>query len=198
MDRVAIIGCGGSGKSWLARELGVTLGIRPVHLDGLYYDRNWQPLANESFAALQRELVAAPQWLIDGNYASGMPIRLEAADTVIFLDLPARTCLWGIAQRRLRHRGGQHDAIGVYDLVTWNFIRYVTSFRKHMAPRVRELISCHAADAQVVVLRSRRAARRFLAAVVYEQQRTVIRLAWLESDRSEIGDPQRRQLPSAT
>ena len=114
--------------------------------------RNWQPLAKEPFAALQRGLVAAPQWVIDGNYASSMPIRLEAADTVIFLDLPARACLWGIAQRRLRHRGGQHGAIGV------------------------------------VVLRSRRAARRFLAAVVHEQQRTLTRLARLE----KVTDPNRR------
>lgn len=33
---------------------------------------------------------------------SSLPIRLEAADTVIFLDLPAWACLWGIIQRRLR------------------------------------------------------------------------------------------------
>jgi hypothetical protein len=25
---------------------------------------------------LQRELVAAPRWVIDGNYASSLPIRL--------------------------------------------------------------------------------------------------------------------------
>jgi hypothetical protein len=97
VDRVAIIGCGGSGKSWLA-------------------------------------------------------------------------CLWGITQRRLRHRGGQHAAIGVYDRITWGFILYIASFRKQTAPRIRELISCHAAGTHVVVLRSRRAARRFLAAVVHEQQ----------------------------
>ena len=41
MDRIAIIG--GSGKSRLARALGTTLGITPVHLDGLYYDRDWKP-----------------------------------------------------------------------------------------------------------------------------------------------------------
>ncbi len=165
MDRIAIIGCGGSGKSRLARALGDTLGITPVHLDGLYYDRDWKPLDKEQFAALQRELVAEPRWIIDGNYASSLPTRLEAADTVIFLDLPAWACLRGIFQRRLRHGGGQHDAIGVYDRITWNFIRYIAGYRKKMAPRVRQLIADHAGDAQVVVLRSRRAARRYLATV---------------------------------
>jgi len=164
-DRIAIVGCGGSGKSRLARSLGTTLGITPVHLDGLYYDRDWKPLDKEQFAALQRDLVAAPRWIIDGNYASSLPIRLQAADTVIFLDLPTGACLWGIIQRRLRHGGGQHDAIGVYDRITWNFIRYIAGYRKQMAPRVRRLIADYAGDAQVVVLRSRHAARRYLAGI---------------------------------
>lgn len=45
MDRIAIIGCGGSGKSHLAHQIGTALGITPVHLDTLYYDKNWNPLA---------------------------------------------------------------------------------------------------------------------------------------------------------
>jgi adenylate kinase family enzyme len=165
VDRIAIIGCGGSGKSRLARALGSTLGITPVHLDSLYYDQDWKPLDKEQFAALQRDLVTAPRWIIDGNYASSLPIRLQAADTVIFVDLPAWACLWGVIQRRLRHGGGQHDAIGVYDKITWNFIRYIAGYRKQMAPRVRQLIADHAGGVQVVVLRSRRATRRYPATV---------------------------------
>lgn len=165
MNRVAIIGCGGSGKSHLSRSLGVLLGISPVHLDGLYYGEDWKPLDQDQFAALQHNLVAAPSWVIDGNYASSLPIRLQVADTVIFLDLPGWTCLWGIAQRRLRHRGGQHKDIGVYDRITWNFIRYVLGYRRKMAPRVRQLIADHAVSAEVVVLRNRRAARSYLTIV---------------------------------
>jgi len=165
VDRIAITGCGGSGKSHLARALGAALGITPVHLDTLYYDKDWKPLLKDQFAALQHDLVAQPRWVIDGNYASSLPIRLQAADTVIFLDLPARSCLAGIAQRRLRHGGGQHDAIGVYDRITPNFVRYIIGYRRQMAPRVRRLIAEHAGDAELIVLRSRRAARRYLADV---------------------------------
>jgi adenylate kinase family enzyme len=165
VDRITIIGCGGSGKSHLSRSLGTLLGITPVHLDGLYYDQDWKPLDKEQFAALQRDRVTAPRWIIDGNYASSLPIRLHAADTVIFLDLPGWKCLWGIAQRRLRHRGGQHKDIGVYDRITWKFVRYVFGYRRQMAPRVRKLIADHAGNAEVVVLLSRRATRDYLATV---------------------------------
>ena len=165
VDRIAIMGCGGSGKSHLARELGTRLGITPIHLDARYYDQDWKPLDQEAFAALQRDLVAAPRWIIDGNYASTLPIRLQAADTVIFLDLPGWACLLGILQRQVRHGGGQHQANGEYNRITWNFVRYIIGYRKTMAPRVRSLIAEHAGGAQVVILRSRRAARRYLAEV---------------------------------
>jgi len=159
--RIAIIGCGGSGKSYLARGLAAELGVQPTHLDTLYYDREWNPLPAERFAELQRELVATPRWVIDGNYAASMSIRLAAADTVIFLDLPAASCLTGILQRRLQHGSGQHDAIGVYNRITWDFVRYIWNYRRTMRPRVRQLIAEHADHAQVVVLRSRRAAARY-------------------------------------
>jgi adenylate kinase family enzyme len=165
VERIAIVGCGGSGKSHLASVLAARLGITPVHLDALYYDAEWKPLGQETFAAVQRELVAAPRWIIDGNYASTLPIRLEAADMVIFLDLPSRACLWGIFQRRLRHGGGQHPTIGVYDRITWGFIRYVVGYRRKMAPRIRALMADHARNAQVTVLPSRAAVRHYVAAV---------------------------------
>jgi adenylate kinase family enzyme len=135
VDRIAIIGCGGGGKSHLSRSLGTRLEITPVHLDGLYYDQDWKSLGTDRFAALQRDPVTAPRWIIDGNSASSLAIWLQAADTVILLDLTGWTCQWGVAQRRLRHRGGQHKDIGVYDRITWNFVLYILGYRRQMAPR---------------------------------------------------------------
>jgi adenylate kinase family enzyme len=163
VDRIAIVGCGGSGKTRLAHQLATLLDLPVIHLDAIHYDPDWQPLEQEVFASRQRELVAAPRWLIEGNYAGTLPIRLEAADTVIFLELPALTCLLGIAQRRWRYRGGQHKD-GVYDRITWDFVKYVWGYRKTMRPRMRHLLAEHG-SATLITLTSRRAAARFLRTV---------------------------------
>jgi adenylate kinase family enzyme len=163
LNRIAIVGCGGSGKSTVARQLGKLRDIPVTHLDALYYDGDWTPLPMDDFAAAQAELVAEPRWIIEGNYASTLHIRVAAADMVVFLDLPARTCLRGILQRRLRYRGGQHADHGVYDRITWDFVRYIIGYRRSMAPRVRALVTEHGPDAALVTLKSRRQVRRFLA-----------------------------------
>jgi adenylate kinase family enzyme len=163
MDRIAIIGCGGSGKTHLANQLAAVLNLPLTHLDSVYYDADWNPLPQDEFAALQRKLVAEPRWLLEGNYAGTLPIRLAVADTVIFLDLHAITCLTGILQRRWRYRGGQHAKDGVYDRITWNFVRYIWGYRKTMRPNVRRLLDEHGDNARLITLTSRRQAARFIA-----------------------------------
>ena len=165
MERIAIIGCGGSGTSTIARQLGRLLDLPLTHLDAIYYDQDWKPLPHDEFAAKQEKLVAGERWLIEGNYASTLPIRLAAADTVIFLDMPAATCLLGIVQRRWKYRGGQHHQDGVFDRITWGFVTYIWGYRRSMRPKVTALTAEYAPAAKLITLSSRRAANAFLAQV---------------------------------
>lgn len=162
MDRIAIIGCCGAGKTYLANQLAALFNLPLTHLDAVYYDPDWNPLSAVEFAAAQEKLVAEPRWLIEGNHAGSLSIRLAHADTVIFLDLPALTCLAGLLQRRWRYGGGQHVKDGVYDRITWEVVRYIWGYRKSMRPRVHRLLAEHGGDARLVRLTGRRQAARFL------------------------------------
>ncbi|MEW9533604.1 topology modulation protein [Microbispora sp. NPDC049125] len=167
MNRVAVVGSGGSGKSHVARELGRLLGAPVTHLDAVYYDDAWNPLPPEKFEAAQRELVTAPRWVIDGNYNSTLRIRLDACDTVIFMDVPTRTALWGIISRQVRHGAGQHSA-GIYNRIHWGVLRYVATYRRRMRPQVLEKISHYGGHAALITLTSRRRTRRWLQQVAAE------------------------------
>ncbi|MFI5772208.1 hypothetical protein ACIA74_27520 [Streptomyces sp. NPDC051658] len=70
MRKVAIVGCGGSGKSHVARELGRILDAPVTHLDAAFYDDEWNALPRDKFTDVQRELVSQPRWVIDANYNS--------------------------------------------------------------------------------------------------------------------------------
>jgi adenylate kinase family enzyme len=141
--RVAVIGCGGAGKTVLARRLGEVLALPVVHSD-LH-----RPLWDE-----HGDQIAGDEWVIDGMRLGMLDERLARADTVVFLDRGPLACYWGILRRRLRYRGGLHADDGVADFVNWEFIRWVWTFRRKHRPRVLELLERHATSTAVVVLRS--------------------------------------------
>lgn len=82
----ADIGSPGAGKSTLAAEVARRTGLPLVHLDRLYWRAGWVESDKAEFVERVRETVAAPRWVIDGNYGGTLPIRLERADTVLWLD----------------------------------------------------------------------------------------------------------------
>ena len=100
MKRIAIIGSGGAGKSTFARELGEILNITPTHLDVHYWRPGWQETPRDAWREIQKELLEGERWIMDGNYGGTMDLRLEAADTIIFLDMPRLLCVWRVLKQK--------------------------------------------------------------------------------------------------
>lgn len=160
--RIAVIGAGGAGKTVFANRLGRRLGLPVTHLDALRYTETWEVVPEHEFVAAQRAVIATDRWIIDGNSLASLPGRLAAADTIVFLDLPARVCLWSVLRRRLRYRGGRH-ADGVHDRITRSFLVYIWRFRRRSRPAVRRCVAEHGRHAVLIEVTSRRQANRLLA-----------------------------------
>jgi adenylate kinase family enzyme len=163
--RVAVIGCGGAGKTTLARELGARLGLPVVHADFVVYRTGDAPRPELEWQAELAALADGEAWVIDAMKVSSLEHRVARADTVVFLDLPRRACYLGVLRRRLRYRGLVDRERGVADRITWEFLRWVGRFPREVRPRILDVLERHAATTEVVVLRTRRQVRGWLRRV---------------------------------
>jgi adenylate kinase family enzyme len=101
MQRVLVMGSSGSGKSTFARRLSEIAGIPFVSLDALYWKPGWVAPDNAEFEQRVAEIARQPRWVMDGNYTryGAGELRRQTSDTVIWFDLPRRSCMLGIMRR---------------------------------------------------------------------------------------------------
>jgi adenylate kinase family enzyme len=158
--RVMIVGCGGAGKSALARQIGAITGLPVIHLDHHYWGPDWDPMPGPEWVAYQRRLLGGDRWIADGNYGGTLELRAELADTIVFVDLPRRVCL-PRAVRRVRSPILQ--APGCAQKVDVEFLRWIWTFPKRTRPKVLGVLGRHAPTTDVVHLRSAADIRAFLS-----------------------------------
>ena len=162
--RILIIGCGGAGKTTLARELGARLRLPVYHLDRLWWTPGWKPRAETEFDAELGVLLRRERWLLDGNFQRTLPERLRFADTVILLQFSRWRCLWGVFRRFLQFRGRTRPdlAPGCPERVSLHFLKFIWTFRRRMLPRLEQQLRAAPPGCRVLIFRSPREVRAFL------------------------------------
>ena len=163
MQRILIIGCSGAGKSTLARKLGEKTGLPVVHLDALFWKPGWVESEREVFDARVLAELEKPAWIIDGNYARTLPVRLEKCDTVIYLDFPRWLCILGVLKRVLTTYGTVRPDMpeGCPERFDWEFLKWVWNFNCENRKKIYATLKAMLPE-QLIILRSRREVKKFL------------------------------------
>ncbi len=158
MKKVIVIGCPGSGKSTFSKALHKITSLPLFHLDMMYWNKDKTTVAKPLFLERLSKAMENDEWIIDGNYASTMEMRMKKCDTVIFLDYPVDVCLQGINDRKGKTRT---DIPWIDTEDDEEFIQYIKDFGSQSRPQIITLLEKFS-NKDIYIFTSRNEADEFL------------------------------------
>ncbi|MDH5393644.1 MAG: adenylate kinase [Gammaproteobacteria bacterium] len=135
MKRVAVFGKPGGGKSTLSSKLSAETGIKLCALDLIEYNTNGERFSAEMYSKKHTELLDADSWIIEGlGTLESFWLRIDAADTLIYVDLPYYIHYWWVTKRLLKSwfvkPQGWPEGCSVFKatLASWKYLRLSPGF----------------------------------------------------------------------
>jgi len=185
MKKIVIIGSPGAGKSTLAQALGRILAIEVIHLDYHFWQPGWKEYSRENRIEIEQRLIRGKdRWIIEGTYLSSSDSRLQAADTIIFLDMPSSLCLWQAVKRYNIYQGldrpdistrpdipvGCKEKLGLFYIL--KILGFPYKGRKLLLDKIMEIQSFaqqHVEGKNYLICRSHEISADFLQMLSYQQ-----------------------------
>ena len=179
MEKIAIIGSPGAGKTTLATKISSMLKIKVIHLDRLLWKRGWQGKSSDTRIDILQALDMEKRWIIEGIYLNSSEPLLNTTDTIIFLDIPPLLCLQHIIKRHLAYRGRPRRDIpaGCTDRLTLLRMLKVLAFPFQEGRTLEQKLRDYESK-QIIRLRSGKEVRDFLA----QQEQNVDGMGYVASE----------------
>lgn len=165
MRRIAVIGNAGGGKSTLCARLGRELELPVYALDHMLWKPGWVKESPDIFAQKHKALLAQDSWIIDGwGPWETIEGRFQAADTIIFVDLPLHIHYWWACKRQfmcLFHpRPDGPDGCPMLPM-TGRLLRMIWDVHTQARPQLIKLLDTFRATRQIIDIRSPRELHNF-------------------------------------
>ena len=126
--KIHIIGCSGSGKTYLANALAKKYNIPHFDLDDIQWDNNAEGYGTkrplEERNALLQEVLNNNEWVIEGVYYAWVQQSFDEADKIYVLDMPrylykSRIIVRSIKRKLGIQQGKRETLKSVYNLLKW-------------------------------------------------------------------------------
>ena len=150
-NRIIILGCPGSGKSTLSKQLHELLELPLFHLDNIWWKKDRTHISREEFDEELGKIVQGDRWIIDGDYSRTYKTRFRYCDTVIFLDYDEDECMKGIKERIGKTRD---DIPWKEEKLDPELVKQVRNYRKKSRRKIFELIEKYK-ERQILIFKSR-------------------------------------------
>jgi len=145
--KIFIIGAPGSGKSYIAGLLELSLNIKAHELDHLYWDPNVNrygiPTDDITRTAMLDEIMAEPAWIMEGIYHDWTASCFEQADIILLLKTSVWVRHWRLIKRYFQHRrssykGKRETFADLVRLLIWNH-----RYERKQLPQVLNAVDAH-------------------------------------------------------
>ena len=135
MKKIAVFGKPGGGKSTLSKKLAAATGIELYPLDLIEYRKNGERVPRSEYSMAHEKLINSENWIIDGlGSLDSFWRRIDAADTIIYIDLPYWVHYWWVTKRLIKgvivKPEGWPDGSSVLKgtLASWKYLRLSPKF----------------------------------------------------------------------
>ncbi|MBR4982618.1 MAG: DNA topology modulation protein FlaR [Lachnospiraceae bacterium] len=126
--KIHIIGCSGTGKTYLARKLSKKYNIQHYDLDDIQWDNSADgyglKMPVNKREELLKQILNQESWIIEGVYYAWVIEGFQEADVIYVLDIPSHIYKYRIIMRFIKRKlgiekGKKETFKSVYKLLKW-------------------------------------------------------------------------------
>ena len=162
LDKVIVLGCPGSGKSYFSKRLHEITGIPVFYLDKLYWKKDWKHVSDRTLKFKIKKILEGNCYIIDGNYFKTIKMRLDKAEQVFYFDIPTRICLDSVKKRENTVRDDFPNFLN--EVVDEEFIEMIKNFKSKQGKFILELLHKYK-HKEIHIFKNRKDAKNFLSSL---------------------------------
>lgn len=167
IQKIAIIGAPGTGKSTLASYLQKQTNLPIFHLDQYFWSPNWTHPEEETYKKIHDKIHNKNKWIIDGMNLKYLESRIIKADLIIFLDYSSTVYIRRIFKRLFQYYGtpSPYSAPGCNEKFNFKFLKFlwwVIRFKKNYLPNIYQLIKQYQNDKEIIIIKTPSQLEKFL------------------------------------